>query len=92
MTGPLKDSFLCICIATYLLTNVCALIGERESKEGPKSYYENIFRNFRIEICHSTYFFVWHCSPSLVPSFPHSQKAEAYGPLSSREVFVWFSG
>lgn len=92
MTGPLKDSFLCICIATYLLTNVCALVGEWESKEGPKSYYENIFRNFRIQICHSTYFFVWHCAPSLVPSFPHGQKAEAYGPLRSREVLVWFSG
>uniref|UniRef100_A0A803W885 General transcription and DNA repair factor IIH helicase/translocase subunit XPB n=1 Tax=Ficedula albicollis TaxID=59894 RepID=A0A803W885_FICAL len=71
MTGPLKDSFICICIATYLLTNVCALIGEWESKEGPKSHHENIFRNFKIQICHSTYFLVWHCAPSLVPSFPH---------------------
>uniref|UniRef100_A0A8C0U8B6 General transcription and DNA repair factor IIH helicase/translocase subunit XPB n=1 Tax=Cyanistes caeruleus TaxID=156563 RepID=A0A8C0U8B6_CYACU len=93
MTGPLKGSFICICIATYLLINVCALIGEWKSKEGTKSYHENIFRNFKIQICHSTYFFyVWHCAPCLMPSFPHDQRAEGYRPLHSREILVWFSG
>lgn len=53
-TGPLKDSFICICTATYLLTSVCVLIGEWESKEGTKAYHENTFRNFKIQICHST--------------------------------------
>lgn len=76
MTGPLKDFFICICIATYLLTNVCALIGEWESKEGTKSYHENIFTNLRIQICHSTYFFVWHWLLVLCPHFliPRGQK------------------
>lgn len=77
---------------SYIFTyQLCALVGEWESKEGPKSHHENIFRYFKIQICHSTYF-VWHCAPSLTPSFPHGQRVEAYGPLHSREVHVWFSG
>lgn len=69
MTGPLKDSFICICTAMCLLTNVCALVGEWKSKEGTKSYHENIFRNFKIQICHGTYFFL--CGTVLLVLCPH---------------------
>lgn len=39
LTGPLKDFFICIYIATYSLSNICALVGECERKKGTKSYH-----------------------------------------------------
>lgn len=39
LAGPLKDFFVCIYMATYLLGNVCALMDECERRKGTKSHH-----------------------------------------------------
>lgn len=93
VTGPLTDSFMCICTATYLLTYVRALVGEWKSKKELNLTMKIFLGTWRYKYVTAHTFLVWHSAPCLIcPHFLVAGGQKHMGHFIQEKYLSGFQG